>query len=92
MPFWRNSLSRVCMENNYEIHLTKWAPWHPYHLFLLLVVERAVSQPACLIVSKVCSQGGLRWGYSPYGYLQAHEYMYCKTVLHTCCKSITEGN
>ena len=32
------------MENNYEIHLTQWVPWHPYQLFLLLAVERGVSQ------------------------------------------------
>ena len=92
MPFWRNNLSGVCTENNREIHFTKWVPWHPYQLFLLLAVECGVHQPPCLTVSKVCSHGGLRWGYSPYGYLQAHGYTYCKTVLHTRCKPITEGN
>ena len=36
--------------------------------------------------------GGLRLGYCPYGYLHVHGYMYCKMVLHTRCKPITEGN
>ena len=33
-----------------------------------------------------------RWGYSPYGYLQAQRYTYFKAVLHTHCMPITEGN
>ena len=49
------------MENNYDIHLTKWVPWHPYHLFLLLVVERGVGQPPCLSVKGVF-KGGFKVG------------------------------